>query len=174
MPSDLDIFARDDLTVSLAGRTYAVAWRSASSWCALLRSPSTLAGACLEGADRELVTRQIMTDDIALGELQDAGRQLLERVSGWRWWEAERLVSTSASRGIYGELALSGVDPERVSLAQWLAATYALLSRNRDTIGMMKLDAMISVPPRGYEDEWDTGGDNPEEIEAMMSKLMGG
>ena len=82
-------------------------------------------------------------------------------------------MSTSAGPDVLGRLVLANVDPWARSLGEWCAATYALCVKGCDEKGRMRFDFSLSVPPPGYEDEWDDGGDDPEAVQAAVAKMMG-
>lgn len=168
------VFRRAPTVLEVAGRTFPVPWAPAATWCAAAQYPATLAAVMLDLQDRDVLTELYATDKVTMDEMTAAGRALLAEQSGWSWWQAERLISTSAKPIVLGSLILAGVDAYRVSLAEWCAAVYALLAKNRDAKDMLKLDSELSTPPSpDLLDEWDDGGDDPAQIESAIERMMG-
>ena len=144
-----------------------VPYQVASSWLEpVLGDPVALPG--LLGDDRAAVVRGLVTGVVTGAQLGVAGRNLIEQASGMRWWKATALVATSCGTEVLGELTLCGVDPDRVSLGQWCAATYRVLTRNADAKAKGKIDFELELPPPGFEDSWDDGNDF-----ALMERLAG-
>ena len=81
-------------------------------------------------------------------------------MSGWAWWSAAKLIGTlgHAWETTGALLTLSGVDPQRVSLGAFLSAFYALIWREADKEGRMKLAAEVAAMPAELVSEsgvWD-------------------
>lgn len=120
---------------------------------------------CLDG-------RREMLRDVASGRMPGetlAGwsHSLVEAATGWRWWEASTLLVSSGQRSILGRLTLAGVDPSVVTLGQWCAATWAVLTEHADAKQVQKLETELSLPPEGYEDAWD---DDESYYAAMLAQ----
>lgn len=97
--------------------------------------------------------------DITLAELEEANRDALEQISGWRWWSAAKLIGTLCSswQTIGGLLTLSGVNPRQESLGAVLAALYARAWIDADKKGRAKLAQDVATPPASMltEEAWD-------------------
>lgn len=115
----------------------------------------------------------IMQDRQAWDEMQAESRRILAEQTGRKWWEAGRLLATSEAPEVLGRMTLSGIDPWTVSVGQWCAAVYALCTQHQDQQGRLKFDFSLSIPPRGFEDEWDDGSDDSDQIEAAVARMMG-
>lgn len=139
-------------------RTLTVPWAPASVWLDVIdRDPRTCALALAEGAQD--IVMGMAFGDVQLAEVERATHTVLEQQTGHKWWVALKLAYTSASPEMLGELTLSNVDPDRVSLGQWCAAVYRVLVRDLDKKQRIKLDFELELPPAGYEEAWDDGND---------------
>lgn len=157
-PDPLRSLSREPVTLDVDGLELTVPWRPALDWIQVLsRSHIHVAPALAEDAGE--VARGLAEGTVSLPSVEAASHQLMEDETGYRWWTALKLVYSSASGGVLGELTLSGVDPSRVSLGQWCAAVYRILTRNADEKERMQLEFELELPPPGYEDAWDDGND---------------
>lgn len=173
MPSDFGVLSRRPLTVTVAGTRVTVPYRPAADWAAALERLSHLAGMLAEPDDRETLAELVIDRRQAVDDLRQESLRILSEATGRKWWEAGRLISTSVSPEVLGRLVLAGVDAHARSVGEWCAAVYALCVKGHDEKGRLRFDFSLSVPPPGYEDEWDDDGDDPEAIEASIQKLMG-
>jgi hypothetical protein len=154
----LRTLAREGSTVTVAGAVLVVPWCSALEWLTVLRrDPSSAVLALADNPDD--VTVSLARGDMRWEDLRRASRDALETETGRAWWIALRLAYTSAGESVLGELTLCGVDPARVSLGQWCAAVYRILTRNADAKGKAKVDFELELPPPGEESAWDDGND---------------
>ena len=102
----------------------------------------------LGGRGYERSTRLIAQDLISLTQVRAASFAAIREASGYRWWEAMRLVGLADQDSyVVGELALLGVDPDAIPFARWCAAVHALATRNMEPKDRAKWDAKLSVPP---------------------------
>lgn len=165
MPTDpFRSLSREPVRITVHGTELRIRWHPALDWLeALRRDSDSVVLALAEGAD-ELILGLAM-GDVPLYAVSEASHSLLEDETGYRWWMALKLAVSSASGAVLGELTLSGVDPARVSLSQWCAATYRVLTRNADQKDKLKIDFELELPPPGYEESWDDGND----YEAMVA-----
>jgi hypothetical protein len=172
--SDFAALSRDPFPVTLAGQTFLIPWRPAAEWAACLRRTELLAVLLAEEGDRdEMAQLALVSGETAQELTRESFRIIGEQTGRSMWWEGARLLATSGSPDILGRLTLAGVDPWRVSVGQWCAATYALCTQNADDKGRLRFDFSLSIPPQGFEDEWDDGGDDAEEISAAVAGMMG-
>jgi hypothetical protein len=94
-------------------------------------------------------------DALAAGQLtaEDCGiaaKAAIEVAAGMRWWKAVRLIGVSVSSdSISGELVLSGVRADHVSLGAWCRATYRVLTRDQDKKGITRIDDQLDSAPSG-------------------------
>jgi len=84
-----------------------------------------------------------------------ASRDALELASGWRWWEADRLIRSAGAQWkvVGGELALAGVDLDAQPLGAVLNTLYVLAARSLNEQQRQQLDFQISAPPPELEEE---------------------
>jgi hypothetical protein len=97
--------------------------------------------------------------DLTLTELEEANRDALEQMSGWRWWSAAKLIATLCHswHTMGGLLTLAGVNPREESLGAVLAALYARAWVDGDKKGRAKLAQDVATPPASMLDHesWD-------------------
>jgi hypothetical protein len=116
-----------------------------------------------------------LLDALSAGQatVQDVSRitqSAVTEASGYPWWQAEMLISSvvGEDRRVLGGLVLAGVDPERITLAAYCAAVWALLTRNASEESLMKLEAQMMTPPPGVDiDELD----EVEDFDAVARSL---
>lgn len=102
----------------------------------------------LSPADEEFLSTALVLGDIADDELVTVVRDAIEAASGYRWWEAERLVGAlAANPWLTGRLIADGFDFERRSLGALCVAVYATIMAGQDEAGRKKFDFDLSAPP---------------------------
>lgn len=165
--------SRGPVPVEIGGRTLMLAWRPAAEWTTVQTEMDVLR--FLTDEDRSVVGRMILDGIVRSDNVVSCVHQVLEAVTGRRWWEGHRLLTMSVQPDALGHLTLAGVDPWQRSAYEWCAATYALYTRHADEKERLRFDFQLSIPPRGYEDDWLTdGGDDPEAVEKALTGWMGG
>ena len=165
--------SRGPVPVEIGGRTLMLAWRPAAEWITVQTEMDVLR--FLADEDRSLVGRMILDGLVRADNVVRAIHKVLEAVTGRRWWEGQLLLNMSIQPEALGHLTLAGVDPWQRSAYEWCAATYALYTRHADEKARLRFDFQLSIPPRGYEDEWDAeGGDDSAGVEKAMAGWMGG
>jgi hypothetical protein len=173
MPPDLSPLSRGPVPIQIGGRAFSLAWRPAAEWTGVQTGFDVIA--FLSEDDRSTIGRMILDGSVDTDNVVHAAHQVLETVTGRRWWEGCRLFTVSVQPDVLGHLTLAGVDPWQRSAYEWCAATYALLTRNADEKDRLRIDFQLSIPPRGYEDDWATdGGDDPAVVEKALTEWMGG
>ena len=172
MPSEFAPLSRSPLLITVAGTRVSIPYRPAASWAEALPRLNVLASLLAEPADRAVLTELVIEHPGARTELKSESLRILSEATGRKWWEAGRLVSTSASPEVLGRLVLSGVDAWNRSVGEWCAATYALCVKGQDEKGRLRFDFSLSIPPSGYDDEWDDG-DDPAAVQAALGAMMG-
>lgn len=169
MGTDRTPYDRGPHTISAGPVPLVVDYRPAVVWI------PALVGSRLEPVFQDALTvrsREELAVALTLGtvttaDLAQASKDLIRDASGWNeWWAAVRLAVVSCDRTVAGHLALAGVDPGSVSLAQWLAAVYTLHTRNSKPEDEFKFTAALVTPPPGHESEWDDDG---EDFHMMMN-----
>jgi hypothetical protein len=159
--------------VEIGGRTLMLAWRPAAEWTTVQTEMDVLR--FLTDDDRSLVSRMVLDGTVRSDNVVSSVHRVLEAVTGRRWWEGQSLLAMSVQPEALGHLTLAGVDPWQRSAYEWCAATYALYTRHADEKGRLRFDFQLSIPPRGYEDEWDAdGGDDSAAVEKALAGWMGG
>lgn len=155
---------RHSTSLTVCGIELVVPWRPALVWIEGVRQdPGRLVADLAEDASELAIA--LASREVSWSEVQEASRQLLADETGDKWWTVLKLIYSSTQGSVLGELTLCGVDPARVSLAQWCAATYRVLTRNAEDKDKMRIDFELELPPPGYEESWDDGND----YEAMVA-----
>lgn len=171
--TDPSLLSRRPLPVTLAGETFLLPWRPAAEWADCLNRYTLLSVNLAEPKTRNRMAALLLDVPGTGEEIQRESYRLLSEQTGRKWWEALRLLANANSPEALGHLTLEGVDPWSVSVGQWCAATYVLYTRNQDMQGRLKFDFTLSIPPEGFDDEWDDGADDVEAIAAAVAGLMG-
>lgn len=164
--------------VELAGETFAVPPRPAVEWfLAILDEDGMLPliPGLMGAEDDERVMDLLLDDKIDAELIAVRSRELLTAASGRPWWEADRLIRSSAAQWqiIGGELTRLGVDLGKESLAAALNAIYVICTRTMDEQERNKFDIDLRQPPVGVD------GVKPEEMydqraaESAFAALMG-
>jgi hypothetical protein len=165
--------SRGPVPIRIGALAFALAWRPAAEWTTIRTELDVIRW--LDDDARNTIGRLTLDGTVTSRALTDAVHQVLELVTGRRWWEGHRLLQYSVQPETLGHLALAGVDPWQRSAYEWCAAVYALHTQNADEAGRLRFDFQLSIPPRGYEDEWGVeGGDDPEAVQMAITAWMGG
>lgn len=172
----LKIWAFD---IDLGEQTFTVPARPAVDWfLAILAEdvPLPLIPGMMNADAEEQIADMLLAGEITPDDIISRTRELLTDAAGRPWWEADRLVRSSAASWniIGGELIRLGVDLGAVSLAAALNAIYVICVRTMDEKERNKFDIDLRMAPIGVE------GVQPEEMydakaaEAAFAALMGG
>lgn len=154
----LRVLSRRSSPVTVAGHELTVPWHPAIDWLEAIRHD--FRGLVLALAeDNSAVVLGLADLSVPLSAVETASHELLEAQAGRRWWITLKLAYSSVGDSVLGELTLSGVDPELVSIGQWCSAVYRILTRNCDDKEKLKVDFELELPPPGYEEAWDDGTD---------------
>jgi hypothetical protein len=172
MPGDRSPFSRKPLTVTVAGVRAEIPYRPAAVWVEELGRLSVLAAVLAEDSAREALADALLAHPGASARLHEESLRILAEATGMKWWEAGRLMATSAGGEVLGRLVLAGVDPWNRSVGEWCAAVYALCVKGQDEKGRLRFEFSLSLPPPGYEDEWDDGQD-PEVVAGQLAQMLG-
>lgn len=149
--------------VDVAGTTYRIPPRPAADWFTAVLSdePSPIVPGMLEAADQEEVIDALLEGRLKLDELERVNRDALATASGWKWWEAERLIVSAAVewRVVGGLLQGAGLDLNAVSVGAALAAMYAMAVTHMKKEDRFAFDAQLSAPPAGSvrAEDYDEG-----------------
>lgn len=135
--------------VDVAGCVYRIEGRPAIDWVLKLveeRWLSIVPGMVVGDEIDDRISDGVITTPMLVA----AGREVAELVTGMRWWAACRILNATVSNvELAGALVLAGVDPARVSIGAYVAATYRLMMMDRDDKQRASLDADIMRVPRG-------------------------
>ena len=173
MRHDLSPLARGSVPVVIGGRTFDLAWRPAAEWTTVQAEIDVIR--FLSDDDRSDIGRMVIDGTVGPDNVVRAVHQVLEIVTGRRWWEGHRLLLMSTELEALGHLTLAGVDPWHRSAYEWCAATYALYTRHADERERLRFDFQLSIPPKGYEDDWGVEeGDDPTAVEKTLASWTGG
>jgi len=109
---------------------------------------------------------------VTVEELAQRCREILAAVSGRRWWEADRLIRSSAASWGYigGELTRRGVDLDKVSLAAALNVIYVICVLTMTADERKKFDFELSVPPVNATPE-EASAAEAESFQAFLGAL---
>lgn len=148
------------IEVDLGGKTYRVPPLPAADWFLAVLSGETgpVVPGMLDPTDEEEIIERLVAGELTAKDITTANRDALAAASGWKWWEAERLM-VSAAHGwkmIGGLLAGAGVDLSRDGLGKVLGTMYALAVTHMKPEDRFAFDSQIQAPPIGYADtkEW--------------------
>lgn len=172
MPSEHSPLSRRPLTVTVADVRAEIPYRPAAVWVEELSQLHVLAAVLADGPAREALADAVLAYPGAATRLREESLRILGEAAGMKWWEAGRLLSTSAGGEVLGRLVLAGVDPWTRTVGEWCAAVYALCVKGQDEKGRIRFEFMLSLPPPGYEDEWDDGQD-PEVVAGQLAQVLG-
>lgn len=137
--------------VDLGGHSYRVPPLPASEWFAAVLSDEAvpIVPGMLEPAEQEEIIDRLLAGELSREDLDQANRDALAAASGWKWWEAERLIVSAAVewRIIGGLLQGAGLDVSTASLGAVLSSMYAMAVTNMKKEDRFTFDAQLSAPP---------------------------
>lgn len=170
MGSDRSLYSLDPHKVMVGHLECRAGFQTAAVWVPALSSgrPERLLMSTVEPESRAHIALALADGTVTIDDVQTGLFDLIQDATGMSWWKTLRLCAASEQTEIAGELALRGMDPERVGIGVWCAAVYALLVRNKKPDDVFKLDAQLDVPPPGYE-AWDDGTDFDMMVQAARS-----
>lgn len=155
--SDRSPYTRAPLTVTVGG-TFDVhtepAW--AAEWIECVISSagtSALLVGLTDDDTGERLMGALLAGRVTVEEVQQGSYDLLGAASPYKWWKTARLLALSAREDIAGHLTLAGLDPWRLTAAQWVTAVYALCTKGADAKARFKFDAPLDDPPAGVVDD---------------------
>lgn len=127
----------------------------------------------LDSAQADLLEDLLCSGELAPLDLRNAAYRAITAAGGRDWWEVVRLCLAADQPNVLGELVLHGVDPAGMPLARWVAAVYALLTRNLDEKGLMKFQTKIMLVPDIEGLEVDELPSDAAEVMAMLRAMPG-
>lgn len=173
MASEFAALLREPTTVTVAGVRVSLPYRPAAVWASGLDRLHVLASLLADPADRDKLAEAVLSSPDAMDQLKDESLRVLGEQGQRPWWEVGRLLRSSASGEILGRLVLAGVDPWQRSVGEWTAAVYAIFVKDQDEKGRAKFDFTLSLPPPGYEDQWDDGIDDIDALASQYARALG-
>lgn len=143
------------LEVEVAGRDFLIPAAPALHWLRILLSDSPSIDDILPNMAgpecRAHLYRAIMLGQFSTDEWKNLIWDIVEAVSGRRWWQALNLVNAMKEPDnwsqVFGHLLLRGIDVREVSFAAWLDATYALVTENMDKDEKIKFQLAVDTVP---------------------------
>jgi hypothetical protein len=179
MPADalaaLRIWA---LEVELAGETFVVDPRPAADWFLAILDEEALPliPGLMSEDDEERINDLLLGGQVDVDLIATRSRELLTAAAGRPWWEADRLIRSSAQSWhiIGGELTRLGVDLDKVSLGSALNAIYVICVRTMDEQERNKFDIDLRLPPIGVEGVTTEDMYDARVAEDAFMALMGG
>jgi hypothetical protein len=166
------------LEVELAGEVFEIPPRPAADWfLAILDedTPLPVVPGLMNAEDDEQVNDLLLGGGVDIDLLVTRSREALTAAAGRPWWEADRLIRSSAAswQVIGGELTRVGVDLEKVSLAAALNAIYVICVRTMDEKERNKFDIDLRLPPIGVEGVKTEDMYDQRAAESAFAALMG-
>jgi hypothetical protein len=167
------------LDVDLAGETFTVPPIPAVGWFVAIlddQTPLPLIPGLMDGDAEERITDLLLDGKLDPQDITKRSRELLTSAAGRPWWEADRLIRSSAEswQVIGGELTRLGVDLGAVSLAAALNAIYVICVRTMDEKERNKFDIDLRLPPIGVEGVTTEEMYDEKAASAAFMALMGG
>jgi hypothetical protein len=148
-------YAREPLGVLLGGTHVRVPWVPADRWIECTTSSAGLLGILTGLTDDETGDRiidRVLSGEIGPEAVAAAAYDLMGQAAPYRWWKTARLLALSTRDDIAGHLTLEGLDPHSLTVAQWCAAVYVLVTRTGDRQEKFKTDVVFDDPPPGVTD----------------------
>jgi hypothetical protein len=166
------------LDVELAGETFTVPPRPAVDWFLAIideEVPLPLIPGLMGKAAEDRITDLLLDGDIDAELIRTRSRELLTAAAGRPWWEADRLIRSSAASWhiIGGELTRLGVDLGKVPLGAALNAIYVICVRTMDEKERNKFDIELRLPPIGVEGVTTEEMYDQKAAESAFAALMG-
>jgi hypothetical protein len=166
------------LEVELGDEVFTVPPSPASAWfLAILDEDAVLplVPGMMDAEAEERIGEMLLDESIDVDLLVTRSRELLTAAAGRSWWEADRLIRSSAASWhiIGGELTRLGVDLDKVSLAAALNAIYVICVRTMDEKERNKFDIDLRLPPIGVEGVKTEEMYDQQAAEAAFAALMG-
>lgn len=142
-------------------RVFSIPPLPAADWiiATMQRGHSSYLPGLLSDDDRMALMDALEEGLISLTDIEEANRDALEQVSGWRWWSAAKLIATLCQQWetVGGLLTLAGVNPRTESLGALLAALYsrAWIDGDKKDRARLAQDVAMPHPSMMTEENWD-------------------
>lgn len=169
------------LEVEVAGRDFLIPALPAVNWLRILLDDSPSIDTILPGLAgpecRTHLYRAMMLGQFSTDEWKTLIWDIIEAVSGRRWWQALNLVNAMKEPDnwsqVFGHLLLRGIDVRQVSFAAWLDATSALVMENMDKDERIKFQLAIDTVPDEVSAEDAIDDAEQERAFLAMMKAVG-
>lgn len=157
----------------LGGWTFTIPAMNAADWLLVLaeRAPSAVVPGLLHPDDQLRIMRDLLGGHCTPEDVLAAARQVIQVAGGRRWWSVQRLVDSALDPQAWpvldGQMALEGVDLERITLARFINAIFVLALRGCEKqTDRDRLIWEIEKPPSGHAEEVE--GTSEDELLAML------
>lgn len=143
-------FHTGPLSVRLDDVTYTVDPLTAAGWLRVLPWegwPLLLFNEHFSSRSRDRVLDRLTAGTWTRADVVGLGRAALAEAAGRPWWEAERLAAWSLQKHVLGAVLAKGTDPERLTLAAFLAVTEHLVMSGLDEMRRAQAEAELMMPP---------------------------
>ena len=166
------------ITVTIAGQDYTIPALPASVWLEVLLASRVQVLGVIPGLlgdeDGIELAMRMAEAEVDLDEVYQASLDAIAVAGGRSWWWC---LSFAAGMGVAwntlsGHLILAGVDWDKLSLAGFFDAAYALISRNIPKEKLQLLDLELNSPPAGVEVPFDEDAE-AQAFMTMMSEAQG-
>jgi len=144
-------FRDTPIEVEYNGCTYSFPVLSAQRWLTMLSDRNRWPVRVLHHAEPESYER--FMDEAEAGratrdDLVFLARKVLSESAGRSWWEVERLCNAVlTSPNLTGDVLSRGVDPDRLTLAAFLAVVWARATQGAKQTERMQMEAELMAPP---------------------------
>jgi hypothetical protein len=167
-----------DLEIEVAGRDFLLPAAPAVDWLRIFLANNPTLDDILPGMAgpqcRAHLYRSMMAGSFTTEEWKQLLLDIIEAVSGRRWWQALNLINAMKEPAnwtpVHGHLLLRGIDVRQVSLAAWLDATYALVTENMDKDEKIKFQLAIDTVPDSVSAE--DAIDEAEQERAFLAMMQ--
>lgn len=164
---------RSPVVVELGGREYTIPPIAAADWFVAILGgrPLPILPGLLADDEQEELSDALAFGEVGLDEVVAASRDALEVASGWRWWEADRLIRSAGEQWatIGGKLAQYGVDLTALPLGAALNVIWTLAQRGLNEQQRQQLAFQLSTPPAGLDE-----AEREALAEQMFDNLLSG
>lgn len=142
--------------IAIGDRVYRIAAHPALVWLDILAddTPDLLAvlpGLIDDPGCGDHLTELMLDGTIGREDYEDTVLAVITVAAGRYWWACFRLLGAAKDPLIgdwlRGNLVLHHIDAQQLSLAAWLDALYAIMTKNMDPDRCAKFDAQINQPP---------------------------
>ena len=100
-------------------------------------------------AFEDQVTDYLLSGRIELSQIRRAALDVISSVTGRPWWFSMRLIRTvmASWEVVGGEIAIRGVDAERLSISAWLDASFLICLRSLESNKITMFVSQLEVAP---------------------------